>query len=228
MYRRGWRTGRTISVAVLAYGLAVALVGQAPTATAAAGATTAWWNGSFHVDVPGVVHSSDVVLGQPNTASAQAMPLGNGSLGVGAWDEDGLTVQLNRADTLPDRLSPGQIVVPGLAKLTGASDYHGRLDLYDGTFTQSGGGMTATTYVRADTDQVVIDVTGADPKTAQTAQLHAVAAAYADRVGRRRHRHACADLAGQHPDRARATSRSARSPRSRRPAVTYGPTSSTR
>ncbi|WP_043181387.1 glycosyl hydrolase family 95 catalytic domain-containing protein [Streptomyces sp. NRRL F-5123] len=157
---------------LLAYVMGVALIGQAPAASASTTATTAWHDGSFHVDVPGVVHSSDVVLGRPNTASAQAMPLGNGSLGVGVWDENGLTVQLNRADTLPDRLSPGQLVVPGLAKLTSAPDYKGRLDLYDGTFTQSGGGMTATTYVRSDTDQLVVDVTGADPAAVQTARLH--------------------------------------------------------
>jgi Domain of unknown function (DUF5703) len=163
---------RPLSVLFLAYGMAVALVGQAPAASASTVATTAWRNGSFHVDVPGMVHSSDVVLGRPNTASADAMPLGNGDLGVGVWDENGLTVQLNRADTMPDRLSPGQVVVPGLAKLTRASDYQGRLDLYDGTFTQTGGGMSATTYVRADTDELVIDVTGADPRAAQTAQLH--------------------------------------------------------
>lgn len=172
MHRSGWRTRRSISVLLLVYGMAAALIGQAPAASAAAVPTTAWQNGSFHVDVPGMVHSSDVVLGRPNTASAQAMPLGNGDLGAGVWDENGLTAQLNRADTMPDRLSPGQVVVPGLARLTGAADYQGRLDLYDGAFVQTGGGMTATTYVRADSDQLVIDVTGADPDAAQTAQLH--------------------------------------------------------
>lgn len=168
MSSSGRRTRRSLAV-LLALGTAIAL---APSATAATGPTTAWRNGSFHVDVPDLVHSSDVVLGHPNSTYPQAMPLGNGSLGVGVWDANGLTAQLNRADTLPDRLSPGQVVVPGLAKLTGAPDYQGRLDLYDGTFTQSGDGMTATTYVRADTDQLVIDVTGADPAVPQTAQLH--------------------------------------------------------
>ncbi|MBY8879938.1 glycosyl hydrolase family 95 catalytic domain-containing protein [Actinacidiphila acidipaludis] len=171
MAQGGWRIRRSSSTLLLVYSLAVALLGQSPAAGASAAATTAWRDGSFHVDVPAMVHSSDVVLGRPNTASAQAMPLGNGDLGAGVWDENGLTVQLNRADTLPDRLSPGQVVVPGLAKLTSAPDYRGRLDLYDGTFVQSGGGMTATTYVRADTDELVVDVTGADPDTAQTARL---------------------------------------------------------
>src|SRR5215469_17719812 len=71
-------------------------------------ATTAWHDGRFAVDVRGVVGRSDVILGRPNAAPAQAMPLGNGDLGVGVWAADGLTAQLNRADTLPDRLSPGQ------------------------------------------------------------------------------------------------------------------------
>lgn len=158
-------------VAAATAGTAVAATGS-PWLLHSPAATTAWRDSSFHVDVPNLVHSADVVLGQPDTAPAQAMPLGNGSLGVGVWDANGLTAQLNRADTMPDRLSPGQVVVPGLAKLTSATDYHGRLDLYDGTFVQSGGGMTATTYVRADSDQLVIDVTGADPTVPQTAQLH--------------------------------------------------------
>ena len=72
------RTRRSVSVMLLAYVMGVALIGQAPAASASTTATTAWHDGSFHVDVPGVVHSSDVVLGRPNTASAQAMPLGKG------------------------------------------------------------------------------------------------------------------------------------------------------
>ena len=118
-----------------------------------------------------MVRQSDVVLGQPNLLPAQAMPLGNGSLGVGLWSANGLTAQLNRADTLPDRLSPGQITVPGLSALAGAPDYHATLDLYDGTFTESGGGMTARAYVPAGQDELVVDVTGANPNVAQTAQL---------------------------------------------------------
>ena len=135
------------------------------------GPTTAWHDGHFAVDVPDVVRQSDVVLGQPNLLPAQAMPLGNGSLGVGLWAANGLTAQLNRADTLPDRLSPGQLTIPGLAALTSAPDYHATLDLYDGTFTESGGGLTARAYVPAGQDELVVDVTGANPDVAQTAQL---------------------------------------------------------
>jgi hypothetical protein len=136
------------------------------------GTTTAWQHGRFAVDAAGVVARSDVVLGQPNTQAGQALPLGNGSLGAGAWAADGLTVQLNRADTLPDRLSPGQVVIPGLAKLTSAGDYRARLDLHDGMLVESGGGMTAKVYVDAMSDELVVDVTGADPHTTQTADLH--------------------------------------------------------
>ncbi len=150
-------------------------VALAPASAAGAGAatpaTTAWAHGRFNVDVSGVVSRSDVVLGRPNTDAKQAMPLGNGTLGVAAWAADGFTAQLNRADTMPDRLSPGQVVIPGLSSLTGASDYHGRLDLYDGTLVESGGGLTATAYVSADSDQLVVDVTGADPTVPQTAQV---------------------------------------------------------
>jgi hypothetical protein len=160
---------RRLTVAVVALTLA------APIARAfadlAPATTTAWSQGHFQVDVPGVVGRSDVVLGQPNVQAGQALPLGNGALGAGVWSANGLTAQLNRADTMPDRLSPGQLIVPGLARLTSADDYHGRLDLYDGMLVESGGGMTAKVYVRADTDELVVDVTGADPDRIQTAQL---------------------------------------------------------
>ncbi len=99
------------------------------------------------------------------------MPLGNGRLGVAVWSADGFTAQLNRADTLPDRLSPGQVVISGLASLTGAADYAGRLDLYDGEFREHGGGMTAIAYVQPDTDVLVVDVIGAKPDEPQTVVL---------------------------------------------------------
>jgi hypothetical protein len=35
--------------------------------------------------------------------------------------------------------------------LTGAADFSGYLDPYDGTLYESGGGMTLAAYVRADT-----------------------------------------------------------------------------
>jgi hypothetical protein len=155
--------------------MAAAALALLTAATAAradpAGATTAWQHGRFAVDAAGVVGRSDVVLGRPNTDAGQALPLGNGSLGVGVWAQDGLTAQLNRADTLPDRLSPGQLVVPGLVQLTSAADYHGRLNLYDGMLVESGGGMTAKVYVDAASDELVVDVTGADPNSEQTADL---------------------------------------------------------
>jgi len=133
--------------------------------------TTAWREGRFHIDAPGVIGRSNIVLGQPNLQAGQAMPLGNGRLGVAVWSADGLTAQLNRADTLPGRLSPGQVVVPALGRLTKAADYSGVLDLYNGEFEEHGGGMTATVYVEPDQDCLVIDVTGANANEPQTAQL---------------------------------------------------------
>ena len=133
--------------------------------------TTAWRNGAFHTDVAGVIGRSDIVLGQPNTHNNQAMPLGNGRLGVALWSADGLTAQLNRSDTMPYRYSPGQLIVPGLATLTTAKDYSGRLDLYNGEFREHGGGMTATAFVDPVSDTLVLDVTGANPAVAQTAYL---------------------------------------------------------
>jgi alpha-L-fucosidase 2 len=133
--------------------------------------TTAWHGGRFQVDVAGVIGRSSIILGQPNVEPAQAMPLGNGRLGVAIWCEDGLTAQLNRADTLPDRLSPGEVVIPGLSALTQAKNYSGRLNLYDGEFKEQGGGMTATAYVEPDTDTLIVDVTGAPANEPQQALL---------------------------------------------------------
>jgi alpha-L-fucosidase 2 len=133
--------------------------------------TTAWQQGSFHVDRKEVIGRSDIILQKPNESPQQAMPLGNGRLGLAVWAQDGYTAQLNRGDTFPLRLSPGQIVVPGLKQLTQAGDYSARLNLYDGEFQQQGGGMTATTYVMDALDAVAIEVKGADPKTTQTAEL---------------------------------------------------------
>jgi alpha-L-fucosidase 2 len=132
---------------------------------------TAWRDGRFHVDVAGVISRSTIILGQPNSQPDQAMPLGNGRLGIAVWSENGLTAQLNRADTLPDRLSPGEVVLPGLATLTRAQDYRGELNLYDGEFVEKGGGITATAYVQPDTDTFIIDVTGAPIDILQTALL---------------------------------------------------------
>jgi hypothetical protein len=144
----------------------------APTTSPPAGSTTtAWQNGRFVMDTANVVRRSNVVLARANTASSEFVPLGNGTLGVAAWAANGFTAQLNRTDTFPDRRSPGQVFIPGLSRLTTASDFSGYLDLYDGTLHQSGGGMTMTAYVRADTAQLVVDVTGADPAGTQTAQV---------------------------------------------------------
>jgi hypothetical protein len=125
----------------------------------------------FTVDVPNLVRRADIVLGKANTAPRDAMALGNGTLGVAAWAASGFTAQLNRSDTFPDRKALGQLVIPGLATLTGATDFAGHVDLYDATLVESGGGMTATTYVRADAPEMIVDVTGADPNTTQTAQI---------------------------------------------------------
>lgn len=134
-------------------------------------ATTPVKDGRFQVDLPGVIGRSDIILRRPNLLTEEAMPLGNGRFGVAVWSDNGFTVQLNRADTMPDRLSTGQVVIPGLATLTSAKDYAGRLDLFNGEFREQGGGMTVTAYVEPDTDTLIVDVAGADPHRMQTALL---------------------------------------------------------
>ena len=157
---------KPLRAAFIALGLSASLHVHAQVAN-----TTAWRDGIFHVNVAHVVGESDIVLGRPNTDPTEALPLGNGRLGAAVWSANGMTIQLNRADTLPHRLSPGQIIIPGLAKLTSARDYQGRLDLYSGSFAERGGGISATVYLQPQSDTLIIDVTGADPAQPQTATL---------------------------------------------------------
>ncbi|MFC1417987.1 glycosyl hydrolase family 95 catalytic domain-containing protein [Streptacidiphilus cavernicola] len=164
---------RAVATAATA-GLAAALtlaVGPAPSANAAT-LTTAWQNGAFSQNAAGVVGRSDIVLGRPNTADTQYLPLGNGTLGVAEWAAGGFTAQLNRSDTMPDRKSPGQVQIPGLAAMTSAPDFKAVLDLYNGVLDESGGGMTAKVWVASNKDELVVDVTGADPAGTQTATVH--------------------------------------------------------
>ena len=126
---------------------------------------------SSHANKATLVASENVVLLRPNTLPSEAMALGNGSLGVAVWSSNGMTVQLNRADTMPYRLSPGQVILPGLSRITNASDYNAHLDLYNGEFVESGGGMSARAYVEPDVDTVVIKITGVPAAMTETAEL---------------------------------------------------------
>ncbi len=119
----------------------------------------------------GIVERSDIVLLRPNVKTSEAMPLGNGRLGAAVWAPDGLAIQLNRGDTFPGRLSSGQVLLPGLRKLTQAADFQGRLNLYDGELSARGGGMQATVYVDETLDVLVVNVKGADPLQTQTVKL---------------------------------------------------------
>jgi Domain of unknown function (DUF5703) len=166
------RRRMSAATAALSLAAALALTPQLAQPAAAQSLTTAWQNGAFSVNTGGVVSRSDVVLGQPNTADSQSLPLGNGSLGVAAWAADGFTAQLNRSDTMPDRLSPGQVRIPGLTAMTSAANFSGHLDLYNGVLDESGGGMTLQAWVPANKDELVVEVTGAQPDAAETATLN--------------------------------------------------------
>jgi carbohydrate binding protein with CBM6 domain/F5/8 type C domain-containing protein/centrosomal CEP192-like protein/glycosyl hydrolase family 95 len=169
--RRRLLATATGCVLVAATALVTAALGTAPAASAASN-TTAWQSGAFSVNTAGVVSESDIFLGQPNTADSQSLPLGNGSLGVAAWAADGFTAQLNRSDTMPDRLSPGQVQIPGLEAMTSASNFTGTLDLYNGVLDESGGGMTMQAWVPAGKDELIVNVTGASPSAQETADLY--------------------------------------------------------
>ncbi len=159
-----------ITTLLLAPPLAAAVALSRP--AEAATTTTAWQNGSFSQNVGGIVSRSNVVIGRANSSANQFLPLGNGSLGVAAWAANGFTAQLNRSDTMPNRLSPGQLNIPGLSAMTSASNFVGYLDLYNGVLHESGGGMSLTAWVPAGKDELVVDVTGANPGTRQTANVN--------------------------------------------------------
>jgi hypothetical protein len=152
--------------------IALALTVGPTTAANAATLTTAWQSGAFSENVGGIVGRSDVVIGQANTSDEQYLPLGNGSLGVAEWAANGFTAQLNRSDTMPDRKSPGQVQIPGLAAMTSASNFRATLDIYNGVLTESGGGMTAKIWVASNKDELIIDVTGANAANTQTATVN--------------------------------------------------------
>ena len=145
--------------------------GGLSSASAVTTVTTAWQSGHFQENTAGVVGRSDIVLGAANTAAAQSLGLGNGSLGVAEWAGGGFTAQLNRTDTMPDRKSPGQVTIPGLSTMTSASNFTGTLDLYNGVLNESGGGMTLKAWVPSNKDELIVDVTGANPANTQTATV---------------------------------------------------------
>ncbi|MEA3179111.1 MAG: alpha-L-fucosidase 2, partial [Gammaproteobacteria bacterium] len=126
---------------------------------------------SASVNVADTVSRSDIFVGQPNILPTQAMPLGNGRLGVAIWAADGMTLQLNRADTLPGRLSPGQVVFDSLKPMIADRKFQGRLDLFNGEWRQSGAGLSVQVIVDSHLDRVIVDVAGADPHVEQTVSL---------------------------------------------------------
>ena len=133
-------------------------------------------------------------------SDSQSLPLGNGSLGVAAWAAGGFTAQLNRSDTMPYRLSPGQVQIPGLAAMTSASNFTGTLDLYNGVLDESGGGMTMQAWVPAGKDELIVNVTGANPSTQADRRPAPVERAQPHRGRVRRDRQPRPDLGGQLPD----------------------------
>ncbi|MBS2966994.1 putative Ig domain-containing protein, partial [Actinocrinis puniceicyclus] len=169
VHPRVLRYAAAAAVLSLAPPLAVALGSGTP--AAAATVTTAWQNGVFSQNIGGVVSRSNIVLGKANTGATQFLPLGNGSLGVAEWAANGFTAQLNRSDTMPNRLSPGQVNIPGLSAMTSASNFVGYLDLYNGVLHESGGGMTLTAWVASGKDELVVDVTGANPNAQASASV---------------------------------------------------------
>ncbi|WP_127473946.1 LamG-like jellyroll fold domain-containing protein [Microbacterium sulfonylureivorans] len=162
-----------VTLSLLAGAVLIAPAGLGAASAAGAGSTTAWSEGSFHVDAEGVVSRSDVVLQRPMALTHESMPLGNGNLGAAVWSVPGvgMMAQLNRVDLFPNRKSAGEVVFDGLGELLDEDTYRGRLDLYNGQLVQSAGDMQVVSYVRSGSDQLVVEVTGADPDVMQNVDL---------------------------------------------------------
>jgi alpha-L-fucosidase 2 len=117
------------------------------------------------------VSRSDIAIGQPNVLPIQSVGLGNGRLGAAFWAADGLTLQLNRSDTLPYRRSPGQVSFPDLRQLTADRGFHGRVNLHDGTLEEHGGGITLKAWVDHSSDRVIVELNGLAPEKIQHIRL---------------------------------------------------------
>jgi len=80
-------------------------------AAAEASLTTAWQNGAFSLHPQGVVSRSDVVLGRPDTASSQSLPLGgtlvNPASGKCLDDPGFNTANRTQLDQWPCKNAPG-------------------------------------------------------------------------------------------------------------------------
>jgi alpha-L-fucosidase 2 len=114
---------------------------------------------------------ASISIGQPNILPTQAMGLGNGKLGAAFWSAQGLTLQLNRADTLPQRRSPGQVTFPDLGMMIADRGFRGMLNLEDGVLEENGGGVALKAWVDHDADRVIVDVRGLTPQMPQHIRL---------------------------------------------------------
>ena len=112
-----------------------------------------------------------ISIEQPNILATQAVGLGNGRLGAALWSAQGLTIQLNRADTLPERRSPGQVTFPDLGILIKDRRFRGRLNLKDGVLEETGGGVSLQAWVDHGADRVIIDMRGLTPQKVQHIRL---------------------------------------------------------
>jgi hypothetical protein len=114
---------------------------------------------------------ASIAIEQPNILPTQALGLGNGRLGAAFWAAQGLTLQLNRADTLPYRRSSGRVILPDLQALTADRRFRGVLKLEDGVLRETGGGIVLEAWVEHDTDRVILEVKGLAPEVPQHIRL---------------------------------------------------------
>lgn len=112
-----------------------------------------------------------IAIEQPNMLPTQAVGLGNGKLGAAFWSAQGLTLQLNRTDTLPERRAPGQVTFPDLGIMITDRRFRGRLNLEEGLLEEAGNGISLKAWVDHDADRVIVDIRGLEPEKLQHIRL---------------------------------------------------------
>jgi alpha-L-fucosidase 2 len=134
------RTASWVPATLSLAAAAITGLGVVTAATAVAAPGDAAFNtstGALSVDYASYMAKHDIVYNRPNTNPLSGLPAGNGRMGVMAWQNNGLSMQVSGVD-----VSQQTAFGAGLVNLqttpaidSGYSTFQQRLSLYDGTLT---------------------------------------------------------------------------------------------
>lgn len=124
----------------------------------------AWAAAPFSVDMRGLLSQQDVIYRAPARQGWEGLPLGNGTLGVQAWQPDGLKFQLNTAlGGVYDGALCQVTIRPASSMLSGLKTYRQRLSLYNATLTTEcmtdSGAVTSNAFIAATDDALIVELT---------------------------------------------------------------------